>query len=118
MSNLSCGRVKFEAKNATNINWWSRKENHWKVMDFRNGDWNAPNCNLTWHQDGMTCICNKPGTYALLRAKHVYKVSIINSTISICMTMPTKKIDKGGDFCISPGMGSLLINFKKAIDVY
>ena len=35
------------------------------------------------------------------------------------MTMPTKKIDKGGDFCISPGMGSLLmINFDKAISVY
>ena len=43
---------------------------------------------------------------------------MINSTISILMTMPTKKIDKVGDFCISPGMGSLLINVSKAIDVY
>ena len=118
MSNLSCGRVKFEAKNATNLNWWSKKENHWEVMDFLEGHWNSPNCNLTWHQDGMTCICNQPGTYALLRAKHVYKVSMINSTISIFMTMPTKKIDKVGDFCISPGMGSLLINVSKAIDLY
>ena len=35
-----------------------------------------PDCIMEWHPDGITCICKHFGTYALLRTKTYYRVSI------------------------------------------
>ena len=96
--NLSCGRVMFE--NKTNLSWWSQKEHHWKV---------DPSCQRQWHMDGMTCVCKQVGTYALLRTKHEYKVSMCNKATCINNGPKYAKMDENGNVCISPGMGSLLL---------
>ena len=64
IQNLSCGRLDFEDK--SNLAWWSKKKNHWKVDN---------NCVIRWHKDGVTCDCDDVGTYALLRTTHYYMVS-------------------------------------------
>ena len=74
IQNLSCGRLDFEDK--SNLAWWSKKKNHWKVDN---------NCVIRWHKDGVTCDCDDVGTYALLRTTHYYMVSFYTITCdTIC----------------------------------
>lgn len=61
--NLTCGRVEFDTK-----------------MDPRRSPWvtNDSFCALEWHPDGLTCVCNRQGTFGLLRAVTVTNVSPIS----------------------------------------
>lgn len=98
IQNLTCGKITFE--NKSNWSWWSKKENHWQKDS---------NCIKEWHPQGITCVCKTVGTYALLKIKHFFKVSVnCNTKLNVDYSSGIEEITNG-NLCISPGMGSLLI---------
>ena len=60
--NLSCGR----------IDWGETISAQYRRPVWIRQD---PFCDLRWTREGMTCVCNTTGTFALLKSWKVYEVS-------------------------------------------
>ena len=57
LSNLSCGRLDLTSDPPS-----------WDPRD--------PHCDLRWDPDGLACVCDRPGAFALMWSADVKKVSL------------------------------------------